>query len=141
MLASSDVLSKPMKKLRVAAKWMWDHRGQDIWWRPPVLTAANGQDPTNPKLSTVEAESVFRLLEDEKLIFPFQHPVDKKTAYLINELRVAEWEAFLKNMTPSYLYVTRPLKAVFKNGWALLIWFVGTVIAGYLCAVITKVVE
>ncbi|MDI1320490.1 MAG: hypothetical protein PSW75_09920 [bacterium] len=129
-----------MNKLRTAAKWMWDHRGQDIWWRPPVLTAANVQDPTNPQLSTVEAESIFRLLEDEKLIFPFQHPADKKTAYLINEVRESEWESFLEKMSPFYLYVTRPLKAVLKNGWALLIWFLGTVIAAYLGAVISKAV-
>ncbi|MBI1194851.1 MAG: hypothetical protein GC138_03260 [Gammaproteobacteria bacterium] len=130
-----------MNKLRRAAQWMWDHRGQDIWWRPPVLTAANTSDATNPGLSTVEAESVFRLLEDEKLIFPFQHPDDKKTAYLINEVRESEWKSFLEKMSPFYLYVTRPLKVVFKNSWVLLIWFLGTVIAAYLGAVILKTVE
>ncbi len=130
-----------MKKLRTAAKWIWEHRGQDIWWRPPVLTAANAQDPTNPQLSTVEAESVFRVLEDEKLIFPFQHPSDKKTAYLINEVRTAEWEAFLQKMSPFHMYVVRPFMALFKNGWAVLVWFLSTIIAAFLGAFVKKLVE
>src|SRR5260370_28445679 len=111
-----------MKELRAAAKWMWDHHGQEIWWRPPVMTSANTQDPTNPGLTQVEAESVFRLLEDEKLIFPFQHPTDKKTAYLINEVKQSEWAAFLQKMSPWHLYVARPLRAPFKSHCGLIVW-------------------
>lgn len=130
-----------MKKLRTAAQWMWDHHGQDIWWRPPALTIENVQDPTNPHLSLVEAESVFRLLEDEKLIFPIQHPEDKRTAYLINEMRSTEWNSFLKKINPFYLYVLRPLAALFKNGWTAFIWFLSTVIASVLGALIEKLLE
>ena len=94
-----------------------------------MLTAANSQDATNPGLSIVEAESVFRLLEDEKLIFPFQHPTDKKTAYLINEVREEEWAAFLRKMNPFYLCAVRPLLVVFRNVWAVIVWFLSVVAA------------
>jgi len=122
-----------MKKLRTAAKWIWNHRGQEIWWLPSVLT--DNPDPTSPKLSSVEAESVFRLLEDEKLIFPLKHPTEMKTVYLINEVRKAEWELFLKKTNPFYLYVTRlELKCV----WKFLIWLLGTVIVAYVTILVQK---
>lgn len=117
-----------MKKLRQAAKWMWEHRGQDTWWTPPVLTPLNSSDPTAPQLTPVEAESVFRLLEEEKLIFPFKHP-DNFIAYLINEVKEKEWSDFLKDINPFHRWVVRPLVKVFTNVWTVIIWFISIVIA------------
>ena len=116
-----------MKKLAQAAKWMWDHRGQDTWWKPPVLTPQNN-DPSAPQLTLVEAKSVFRLLEDEKLIFPFKHP-DGSTAYLVNEVKEKEWGDFLKDISWFNKWVVRPLVKVFTNIWTVIIWFISVVIA------------
>lgn len=115
-----------MKKLAQAAKWMWDHRGQDIWWKPPVLTPQNN-DSTAPGLTLVEAESVFRLLEDEKLIFPFRH--NGSTAYLVNEVKEKEWSDFFKGINPFHRWIIRPLVKVFTNVWTVIIWFISVVIA------------
>jgi hypothetical protein len=106
---------------------MWDHRGQNLWFTPTVLTPDNN-DPTAPKLSTVEAESVFRLLEEERLIFPVKHP-SGFTAYLINEVKEKEWSGFLKGINPFHRWVVRPLVKVFTNVWTVIIWFISIVIA------------
>jgi hypothetical protein len=116
-----------MKKLREAVKWMWDHCGQDIWWKPHVLTSKN-TDPTAPRLTLVEAKSVFRLLEDEKLIFPIQLQ-DRSTAYLINEVKEKEWGDFLKAINPFNRWVVRPLVRLFTKFWIVIIWFTSVVIA------------
>src|SRR2546427_7291196 len=117
-----------MRKLKNAAKWMWDHRGQDIWWRAGALTAQNAQDQTAPRLSIVEAESVFRLLEEEKLIFPFKHP-EGGTAYLINEVKEKEWTKFLRSVSWFHVFILRPLIRIFGSVWAVFVWFVSLIIA------------
>lgn len=115
-----------MKKLREAAKWMWDHRGKNLWWKPPVLTPSNS-DPTAPRLTPVEAASVFRLLEDEKLIFPSQ--LGNSIVYVINEVKEKEWSNFLKDINPFHRWVVRPLVNIFTNVLTVIIWLVSVVIA------------
>jgi hypothetical protein len=128
--SSSDKIAQTMKKLFRASSWMWDHRGQNIWWRPPVLTASgNPADPSNPQLNLVEATSVFKTLENQKLIFPVQHPVDKKTAYLINEVREKEWKTFLRGMSFWWRFTARPLVWIGRNVAAAIFWLISIVIA------------
>lgn len=117
-----------MKKLCAAAEWMWNHRGNNIWWRPNVLTLSN-PDSTNPRLTLVEATSTFRLLEEEKLIFPVQNPNDMNIAYLINEVKEEEWVRFLKGLNPWDKFLFRPLLLLFKTAWTVLIWFMSVVVA------------
>ena len=129
-----------MKKLRDAAAWMWDHRGQNIWWKPAVLTPAN-PDQTNPGLNLVEAESIFRLLEDARLIFPTKHPGDESTVYLINEVREKEWTSFLKDLSPFQRYVGRPMTVLFGYPWIVIVWFISLVIASGVGAFFGELME
>ena len=117
-----------MQKLRRAAEWMWDHRGQNIWWRPAVLTPIN-PDTTNPGLNIVEAESVFRMLEDQKLIFPVLNPQDQQTAYLINEIKESEWKVFIRALTPFHRYFLKPLILIFTKLWVVVVWLISVAAA------------
>jgi len=116
-----------MRKLQQAAKWMWDHRGQNTWWRSQVLTPQN-PDPTAPQLTLVEAESIFRLMEEKKLIFPSRHS-DGTIVYLINEVKISEWSEFLKGMSPFHRFVLQPLLKIFKNIWIMIIWLISIIVA------------
>ena len=122
-----------MNKVKEAAQWMWEHRGQDIWWRPPVLTSSN-PDKTAPSLSVVEAESLFRILDEKALIFPFVHPTDKKTAYLINELKEEEWGSFLRHYNGFYRYLLHPVWKVFRSLTGFIIWLASVIIASFIGA-------
>ena len=112
---------------------MWEHRGQDIWWRPGVLTAQNRQDSTAPQLTLVEAESVFRVLEDDKLIFPVKHP-DGGSAYLINEVKKKEWTKFLRSISWFHVFILRPLVRIFGSAWAVFVWLLSVIIASVIGA-------
>jgi len=73
---------------------MWSGRGHDTWWRPLVLTQENS-DPAAPRLSVVEAESLFVTLEEKGLIFK-SHNSKGEIIYLMNEVKEKEWGDFLK---------------------------------------------
>jgi hypothetical protein len=122
-----------MKKLKLAAEWMWKHRGQNIWWKPAVLTSAN-PDTTKPDLNMVEALAVFRKLEEDALIFPVQHPVEHGTVYLINEVKEEEWTAFLRKRSLAYIYLVHPLVVLLKNLWTVIIWLLSVIIASFFAA-------
>lgn len=121
-----------MKKLQEAAKWMWNCRSRDIWLNPSVLTSQNN-DPTVPTLTVVEAESVFRLLEEKKLIFPIRNQYGT-IAYLINEVKEKEWNEFLKEVNPFHRFVLQPLLKIFKNIWTVFIWLISIIIASWMGA-------
>src|ERR1039457_595993 len=75
---------------------MWSHRGKNIWWTPLVLTAENKNDPTSPKLTMVEAISIFKILEEAGLIFPFVQR--GQTVFLLHESKTQEWDAFIEHL-------------------------------------------
>jgi hypothetical protein len=81
----------------IAVEWLWSHRGKNMYWRPHVLTPENTGDPSAPKLTTVEAASVFKLLMEKGLMFT---GVDDKgaPAFWLHEAKVQEWNAFLENL-------------------------------------------
>jgi hypothetical protein len=116
---------------------MWSHRGKNMWWSPSVLTSSN-QDNSAPKLTAVEALSVFKLLEEEGLIYPVQEPGQTRTVYLINEVKEKEWKAFLRESNPFHIYLFRPLKRVFGSAWNATVWFVSVVIAAVVVGLIEK---
>ncbi len=128
-----------MKKLYVAAKWMWDHRGHNLWWSPPVLTASN-DDPSSPNLNQVEAESVFRLLLERKLIFPSFNPTEKRIVYLLHELKENEWKLFLKEINLFHRWFIKPLLIHFKNIWTAILWLVSIIIASYIGALFNELI-
>lgn len=105
---------------------MWERRGHNLFWRPPVLTE-NNNDPTSPKLNLVEAHSIFRLLEEQKLIFPGQE--GGQTAYYINEVKEKEWTTFLRELNPYHRFFIRPLFFFFKQLWTAIFWLISIVIA------------
>jgi hypothetical protein len=119
------------KKLHTAATWMWERRGKNLFWRPLVLTEINN-DPTSPKLNAVEAHSIFRLLEEQKLIFPSQE--GGQTAYYINEVKEKEWNTFLRELNPYHRFFIRPLLLFFKQLWTAILWLISIVIASVIGA-------
>jgi len=114
-------------KLRTAAMWLWERRGNNLFWRPQVLSVSN-PDPTSPKLNLVEAQSIFRLLEEKQLIFPGPAS-DGRMAYYINEVKEKEWNTFLNGLNPFHQFFVRPLISIFKNLWITIIWLISIVIA------------
>ena len=126
-----------MKQLRHSAEWMWNHRGNNIWWTASVLTSSN-PDTSAPKLTTVGALSVFKLLEEEGLIYPVQEPGQARTVYLINEVKENEWKTFLRKSNPLHIYLLRPLKRIFGSAWNAMVWFISVVVAAVVAELIEK---
>jgi hypothetical protein len=78
----------------IAVEWMWSHRRKNKWWTPGVLTAVN-TDATSPKLTDVEAISIFKQLEEKGLIIPTV--LDGRSVFLLHESKVKEWNAFIES--------------------------------------------
>lgn len=85
-------MPKAKSNLFLAAEWLWSNRGKNIWWTPGVLSQSN-LDPTSPKLTDVEAISIFQILAERGLIFPVER--EGKTIFLLHEAKEQEWKGFL----------------------------------------------
>lgn len=88
-------MSPEKSNLLIAAEWLWSHRRKEQWWTQEVLTAHN-DDRTSPKLTLVEAKSVFSVLEKRDLIFPAVR--DGRPIYHLHETKEKEWAAFLSEL-------------------------------------------
>jgi len=69
-----------------------------MYWRPRVLTPEN-PDPSAPKMTMVEAESLFLQLLERGLIY---RSIEMDgPAFRLHESKVCEWEAFIASHSPS----------------------------------------
>jgi hypothetical protein len=105
---------QPKSNLLLAAEWMWSHRGENLYWRPNVLTDSN-PDPDAPKITMVEAESIFRYLEDKGLLH--QGHNNGHPAFFLEEAKTQEWESFLSEQRAHLLpkKVSRSVKTHSKK--------------------------
>jgi len=88
-------MPRAKSNLLIAAEWLWSHRKNELWWRPEVLTESN-KDVSAPKLSSVEAQGVFKVLLERNLIFPAVP--DGRPIYHLNEVKEREWSDFLSEL-------------------------------------------
>lgn len=88
-------MPRAKSNLLTAAEWLWSNQKKGLWWAPEVLTSSN-KDPSAPKLSSVEARSIFKILEERGLIFPAVQ--DGRPIYHLHEAKEREWADFLSEL-------------------------------------------
>ncbi len=91
--------------LLIASEWLWSNRGKNIWWTPGTLSQSN-PDPTSPKLTDVEAISIFKVLLERGLIFSAER--DGRTIFLLHEAKEQEWNSFIGELNNGPSRKTKP---------------------------------
>jgi hypothetical protein len=129
-----------MRKVHEAAQWIWNCRGKNVWLTPFVLTKDN-PDESAPELTIGEATSLFKLLEEEKLIFPYKTTPDGSTQYLVNEAKEKDWHEFLKGLSWWQKWFVRPLVKIFGTVWLIIVWLMSIMIAAALGSGISELVK
>jgi hypothetical protein len=86
------------KTILAAVEWMWSHRGNNMFWRPGVLTEElNKQDPSAPKVTINEAESIFLQLLERGLVYVKPAP-DRLPAFWMHESKINQWKSFIAEL-------------------------------------------
>jgi hypothetical protein len=85
-------------KTVLAVEWLWSHRGKNIQWSPGVLTEANTQDTTAPKLTFVEATSIYERLKEKGLILQRGEQSPGNPTFILHESKEHEWKTFLSEL-------------------------------------------
>lgn len=85
-------------KTIIAVEWLWSHRGKNILWSPGVLTAANEKDATAPKLTLVEAVSIFERLKERGLILQRGEQSTGNPTFILHESKEHEWRTFIAEL-------------------------------------------
>ena len=81
---------------REAFQFMYAEFGKSIWWQPPDLTHDGNPkaNPLPPNLNKAQAESLFRELISNDLMFPAINSKGE-TCWLIHQGKKAEWERLI----------------------------------------------
>ena len=114
-----------MNKFAPFANWLWTKKDVENAFRITTLTKDNSIDPTlpSPPLSTIESLTLFKHLEDLKLVYPHPDP-EGGTAYLINKVKSSEWKMEISELKKH---------AWQKSGvWIGALKLIGIVFLGYL---------
>jgi hypothetical protein len=91
-------MPRDKSKTTVAIEWLWSHRGKNISWSPGVLTVANEKDATAPKLTFVEAVSIFERLKEKGLILQIGEQSPGNPTFILHESKEHEWKAFISEL-------------------------------------------
>ena len=104
---------------------------------PSTLTESHLQDDKLPRppLSQIEAEGIFKHLEDLKLVFPME--INGHTAYAINETKPHEWEAAISELRKPKWKRSKTLLAI----GAFIVWILSLIISGFIGGVSRKAAD
>jgi hypothetical protein len=127
-----------MKSKQAAfTEWLWSKKGNNLAFFPNTLTNSNLSDQSLPRptLSPVEAEGLFRYLEEQRLVFPKE--TSQGTAYCLNEMKEREWTEVIKDLKKPKWLRSKSLKITGK----ILLFILCAFIGGYLGRVAEKMVD
>lgn len=84
-------------KKKAAFEFMYKEFGKPIWWKPAALTRAGNPlaNPPPPDLNIAEAESIFRLLATNDLIFPYLNDKNEP-CFLLHTAKEKEWKEIIR---------------------------------------------
>lgn len=125
-----------MSNLYNAAEWIWRHRGNDVWWRPSVLTNRN-PDSESLGLSQVEAMAIFNRLVEERLLFPGIINTNERV-FFINEINEKEWSRFIFCSKWYYRWFINPFLKLSRNIGLFIYWIISLIIASGIGAFISE---
>ena len=91
-------MSREKSKNVIAVEWLWSHRGKNILWSPDALTVANEKDATAPKLTFVEAVSIFERLKERGLILHRGEQSPGNPTFILHESKEHEWKTFIAEL-------------------------------------------
>ena len=124
-----------MNKFYRFAEWLWSKKDREVAFRISTLTESNSHDDEtlpSPPLSRIEAETLFRHLENLHLVYPVPDP-QGGTAFLINKTRPHEWENEISELKKPKWRRSSVFTIAAKG--------VGIIFLGYVGAVIEKHVD
>jgi hypothetical protein len=130
-----------MNKFAPFVEWLWSKRDVPYSFRITVLTeAALRDDPSVPRppLSNVEAESLFKLLAEMKLVF-FKDGPDP--SYLLNHVEAHRWLALIKDLKKPDWLRSWWFSKLSKSIWFIVGGLIGGFVGGYAGTMGKKVAE